>query len=66
VEARFAAVVRREQYNPEAGFELEVSPEWNQHHVVVWAEIDLGFEVMYSEPVVLGQLQLVKKRRWFG
>jgi hypothetical protein len=66
VEARFAAVFRREQYNPEAGFELEVSPEWNQHHVVVWAEIDLGFEVMYSEPVVLGQLQLVKKRRWFG
>ncbi|MEQ8791754.1 MAG: hypothetical protein RIC55_36160 [Pirellulaceae bacterium] len=66
VAAVFQTSLTRDQYNPQAGLEIEVSPPWHDHVVVVWAEVDLGFEVLFSQPLELGRLQLVKRRRWFG
>jgi len=48
---------------------LHTRPEWAGARVVVWAEVDLGFCLLYSEPLVLGRLDEVAKRRpaaWKG
>jgi hypothetical protein len=41
---------------------LHVQPDWAGGYVVVWAEIDLGFCLLYSQPLVLGQLDGGAKR----
>jgi hypothetical protein len=34
---------------------LEAPPQWAGAYVVVWAQIDLGFDSFYSHPLVLGR-----------
>jgi hypothetical protein len=42
-----------------------IEPDWDGAHVLVWAVVDLGFQVFYSHAVELGQIELgPKKRRW--
>jgi serine/threonine protein kinase len=50
--------VTREQF--EGGGCLVIHPrsEWDTGYVVVWALVDAGFQSFFSEPLVLGRLQI--------
>lgn len=41
-------------------------PEWADCHVVVWFNIDLGFQAFSSQPLELGTLAPAKKQRRWG
>ena len=47
----------REQWNPAAGHQVALNPEWEGSYVFVWAVIDLGYQVFFSEPLEVGQIQ---------
>ena len=67
VPALYTATLERAQWEAAGGLhQFEVTPEFNDAHVVVWAVVDLGFEVFHSQPLVLGQLHLGRKHRLWG
>ena len=43
---------------------IHVKREWGGSVVVVWAVVDLGFRLLFSQPLTLGQLE--SRRRLFG
>jgi hypothetical protein len=43
---------------------IHVKPEWAGSVVVVWAVVDLGFRLLFSHPLTLGQLE--SRRGLFG
>ncbi len=46
-------------------FSLKPDVSWNGMKVIVWGVVDTGFKRFYTEPLVLGTLE-VKKKSWFG
>jgi hypothetical protein len=65
VEALYTAVVNTDSWSPEAGHQVPLDPLWEGCHVIVWAEVDLGFQLFFSSPFDLGQIKPVaKSRRW--
>lgn len=47
----------REMYQSAGGFRRQkIDATWQGSYVVVWAKIDLGSEVLWSEPLVLGKV----------
>lgn len=57
VEVHDLLMVDRGQMEREGGYQsLRVEPQWAKDYIVVWAEIDLGFHVFHSRPLVLGRL----------
>ncbi len=47
----------REMYQSAGGFRRQtIDAAWQGSYVVVWAKIDLGTEVLWSEPLVLGKV----------
>ena len=70
VPAEYAVTILREQWNPAVGQQVTLLPEWEGSYVLVWAVVDLGYQVFFSEPLEVGQIQpLVKQppqpqRRW--
>ena len=63
--------VTREQYEGGGGKRvIHPKMEWNTGYVVVWAVLDVGFEQFFSEPLILGRLELAgpgqqqTRRRW--
>jgi hypothetical protein len=43
---------------------IHVKPEWGGSLVVVWAVVDLGFRLLFSQPLTLGRLE--SRRGLFG
>lgn len=65
VEALYTAVLDADSWNPQAGHQVPLDPLWEGCHVIVWAEVDLGFQLFFSSPFDLGQIKPVAKpRRW--
>ncbi|MCY2988353.1 MAG: AarF/UbiB family protein [Planctomycetota bacterium] len=70
VSAEYSVTVSREQWNPAVGLQVVLQPEWEGSYVIVWAVVDLGYQIFFSEPLEVGQLQpLVKQppqpqRKW--
>ena len=56
----------RQRYEANSdGVRLKVEPDWQGAHVVVWAVVDLGFQVFHSQPLDLGQIAPAKeKEKW--
>jgi len=47
----------REMYQSAGGFRRQsIDPTWRGAYVVVWAKVDLGTDVLWSEPLVLGKV----------
>lgn len=46
-------------------FSLKPDAECNGMKVIVWGVVDTGFKRFYTEPLVLGTLE-VKRKSWFG
>ena len=46
---------RRQWESSGAHFDIEPKPQWG-NYVAVWAEVNLGFDRLLSEPLVLGRL----------
>lgn len=47
----------REMYQAAGGFRRQtIEPTWQGSYIVVWARIDLGSEILWSEPLVLGKV----------
>jgi formylglycine-generating enzyme required for sulfatase activity len=61
VPALYTATVTRDQWNPEAGYQVPLDAAWEGSFVVVWAAVDLGFQTFYSEPLELGQIRVPGK-----
>jgi hypothetical protein len=70
VPAEHSAAITRDQFFPAASHQIAIQPEWDGCHVIVWAVVDLGFQVFYSEPLELGPVPAASKpaaqppRRW--
>ena len=65
VDAWYSVALDADQWNPEAGHQVPLDPQWEGSRVYVWAEVDLGFQLFFSSPVELGQITPVaKQRRW--
>jgi ribosomal protein S20 len=65
VEAWYAVALDADQWDPQAGHQVPLDPEWEGSSVYVWAEVDLGFQLFFSSPFELGQIKpVVKQRRW--
>jgi hypothetical protein len=66
VDAWYSVALEADQWNPEAGHQVPLDPEWEGSRVYVWAEVDLGFQLFFSSPFELGQIKPVvaKHRRW--
>ena len=70
VPAEYAVTIAREQWNPAVGQQVVMQPEWEGSYVLVWAVVDLGYQIFFSEPLEVGQIQpLVKaaqqpQRKW--
>jgi len=63
VPAHFRLTIDRETWESGGGSRvIETEPDWGGAYVVVWAVVDLGFQVFYSRPLVLGRL--AQRRRW--
>ena len=56
VQAEHAAVIRRQDWNPEAGYVVPANPEWDGAWVYVWVVVDLGYQLFFSPPFEVGQL----------
>ncbi len=57
VECLFRGTVDRGTWETSGGSRLlRAEPEWTDAFAVVWAELDLGFGVLHSPPLVLGRL----------
>jgi len=64
--------IDRKRYEEGSGsVMIHANEQWLRGYAVVWAAIDLGFDVFFSEPVVLGRLSepaagtKAKKKGWF-
>lgn len=65
VDAWYSAALEADQWNPDAGHQVPLDPQWEGSRVYVWAEVDLGVQLFFSSPLELGQLKPVaKQRRW--
>ena len=49
--------VKRDLYESGSGIVVRLDRATMDCQAVVWAVIDLGFETIYSEPLVLGSLR---------
>jgi len=45
---------------------IQIVPEWAGCHVLVWFNIDMGFQSFFSEPLDLGTLAPAKKHKRWG
>lgn len=65
VEALYQAALDAGQWDAEVGHRVPLDPQWEGCHVIVWSEVDLGFQLFFSAPVDLGQIKPVaRQRRW--
>ncbi len=65
VDAWYAVALEADQWNPDAGHQVPLDPQWEGSRAYVWAEVDLGFQLFFSSPFELGQIKPVaKQRRW--
>ena len=65
VDAWYSVALDAAQWNPEAGHQVPLDPQWEGSRVYVWAEVDLGFQLFFSSPFELGQIKPApKQRRW--
>lgn len=65
VDAWYSVALEAGQWNPEAGHQVPLDPQWEGSRVYVWAEVDLGFQLFFSSPFELGQIKPApKQRRW--
>ncbi len=66
VQGLYALTLRREQWQDAIGLIVPFDPAWEGARVVVWAIVDLGFQVFCSEPFEVGVIKPVeaKPRRW--
>ncbi len=46
-------------------FSLTPEPAWNGMKVIVWGVVDTGFKRFFTQPLVLGALE-VRKKSWFS
>lgn len=61
----FQAEISRSQWEKSGSFfTLTPDPAWNGMQVIVWGIIDTGFQRFYTQPLVLGNLD-IKKKSWF-
>jgi serine/threonine protein kinase len=52
-------VVTRDAFEQGGGkWVIHPKYEWNSGYVVVWAVLDVGFDQLFSEPLILGRLEL--------
>jgi hypothetical protein len=55
--AHFRQTIDRKRYEDASGcVPVSCQDEWMRGYVVVWAVVDLGFDKLFSEPLVLGRL----------
>lgn len=66
VEAWYSVAIEADQWNPDAGHQVPLDPQWEGCRVYVWAEVDLGFQLFFSSPFELGQIKPVTKHRRWG
>jgi len=65
VDAWYSATLDAAQWNPEAGHQVPLDPQWEGSRIFVWAEVDLGFQLFFSSPFEVGQIKTApKQRRW--
>ena len=66
IESVYSFTINRPEWDAAGqSHEFSLQPEWEGHHVVVWAVLDLGFQIYYTEPLDLGRLAPEKKsRKW--
>jgi hypothetical protein len=67
IESFYSATIHRADWNPAEGHRVLMQPEWEGGRIFVWAVVDVGFQVFYSTPFELGQIQPAPKqaaRRW--
>lgn len=62
---QFSATIDQDDWKTgdAAGFDFQIEEEWRGSFVYVWAVVDMGFQVYFSEPVQVGQIE-PKKKRW--
>ncbi len=59
--ALYSATITRADFDSRRFYPLAVDPAWEGCYLCVWAVVDLGFQVFYSQPLTLGQLQIAAK-----
>jgi hypothetical protein len=66
VQAEHAAVLRRQDWNEDSGYQVPLNPEWEGAFVFVWVVVNLDYQVFYSQPFEVGQIKplVAAKRRW--
>jgi hypothetical protein len=66
VPSQHAVTIDYDQWDAEEGYQVTFDPEWVESRIFVWAVIDLGFQVFYSTPFEVGQIEPLAKqpRRW--
>jgi len=61
----FQQEISRSQWEKSGSFfTLTPDPTWNGMQVLVWGVVDTGFQRFYTQPLILGNLE-VKKKSWF-
>lgn len=61
----FNAEITRSQWEKGGSFfTLTPDPAWNGMKVIVWGVIETGFQRFYTQPLILGNLD-IKKKSWF-
>ena len=61
----FSAEITRSQWEKSGSFfTLTPDPAWNGMKVIVWGVIETGFQRFYTQPLILGNLD-IKKKSWF-
>ncbi len=67
VQAVYSVAITRAQWEADGGHhKITTVPQWANFHVLVWFNIDLGFQSYYSEPLELGTLVPAKKQKRWG
>lgn len=65
VDAWYSTALDAAQWDPEAGHQVPLDPQWEGSRIFIWAEVDLGFQLFFSSPLELGQIKPApKQRRW--
>jgi hypothetical protein len=66
VPALHCAVLRRDQWDEQAGYVVPADPQWEGCRIFVWAVVELGFQTFFSEPFEVGTIEptTAKPRRW--
>ena len=64
VQAVYSVSISNTQYQADGeSHRIKAVPEWTGYHVLVWFQIDLGFQSFFSEPVNLGTLSFGKRKQ---